>query len=62
MQELLTPKEDWEVKNLGENFVLKARIGWQGLTTSEYKTTGDYYLITGTDFKMDLLIGTTVYL
>ncbi|MBP1167639.1 type I restriction enzyme S subunit [Chryseobacterium sp. PvR013] len=51
MHELLTPKEDWEVKNLGENFVLKARIGWQGLTTSEYKTTGDYYLITGTDFK-----------
>lgn len=43
--------EDWEVKCLGDNATLKARIGWQGLTTNEYKTTGDYYLITGTEFK-----------
>ena len=51
MQELLKPKEGWGVKKLGEVAVLKARIGWQGLTTAEYKETGDYYLITGTDFK-----------
>ena len=29
---------------------LKARIGWHGLTTAEYLSTGEYYLVTGTDF------------
>jgi type I restriction enzyme S subunit len=43
--------EDWEVKKLGDHFQLKARIGWQGLTTAEYLESGDYYLVTGTDFK-----------
>ncbi len=43
--------DKWVVKKLGEVAVLKARIGWQGLTTAEYKETGDYFLITGTDFK-----------
>lgn len=51
MQELLRPKEGWVEKRLGEVATLKARIGWQGLTTAEYKKTGDYYLITGTEFK-----------
>ena len=43
--------EDWEVKNMEEVSTLKARIGWQGLTTSEYLKHGDYFLITGTDFE-----------
>lgn len=43
--------DDWDVLNLGKSSVLKARIGWQGLTTAEYLKSGDYYLITGTDFK-----------
>ncbi len=30
---------------------LKGRIGWQGLTTKEYLTKGDYHLVTGVDFK-----------
>lgn len=51
MQELLKPKEDWEEKTLGEVAILKARIGWQGLTTAEYRKTGNYFLITGTEFK-----------
>ncbi len=42
--------EDWDVNNISENSTLKARIGWQGLTTSEYLSIGDYYLVTGTDF------------
>ena len=50
LQKLLTPKKDWKVKKLGEVATLKARIGWQGLTTAEYKTSGDYFLITGTEF------------
>ena len=50
MQELLKPKEGWKTK-LGDVATLKARIGWQGLTTAEYKKTGDYLLITGTEFK-----------
>lgn len=40
----------WKQKNLGKCATIKARIGWQGLTTNEYLDTGDYYLITGTDF------------
>ena len=28
---------------------IKSRVGWQALTKNEYMTTGDYYLITGTD-------------
>ncbi len=43
--------EDWEIAGLQDNITLKARIGWQGLTTAEYRENGDYYLITGTDFK-----------
>ena len=30
---------------------VKARIGWQGLTKKEYLSDGEYYLITGVDFK-----------
>lgn len=51
MQNLLKPKESWEEKILGEVATLKARIGWQGLTTAEYRKTGNYFLITGTEFK-----------
>lgn len=29
---------------------VKARIGWQGLRQEEFMDSGDYYLITGTDF------------
>lgn len=42
--------EDWEIKSIGKDAVLKARIGWQALTTSEYESTGSYFLVTGTDF------------
>ena len=30
---------------------MHARIGWQNLRTSEFLDSGDYMLITGTDFK-----------
>lgn len=57
IRELLTSErrikgysDSWIKKNLGKSATIKARIGWQGLTTSEYLDTGDYYLITGTDF------------
>ena len=32
---------------------VKARIGWQGLTKKEYLSNGEYYLITGVDFKKE---------
>ena len=41
--------------SLGSNTYIKARIGWQGLTTAEYLDHGDYYLVTGTDIKNGLL-------
>jgi len=57
MQELLTGKRrlpgfrgEWETLYMAEHSTLKARIGWQGLTTAEYLSTGEYRLITGTDF------------
>lgn len=42
--------EDWEVKNINKECIIKARIGWQGLKSTEYLDSGDYILITGTDF------------
>ncbi len=62
MQELLTPPSiggkrlagfngEWTEINLGQSATLKARIGWQGLTTAEYLTSGNFRLVTGTDFK-----------
>lgn len=42
---------DWNVLNLWDTSTLKARIGWQWLTTAEYKDSWDYILITWTDFK-----------
>jgi len=57
VQQLLTGKQrllgfsgEWELLNIAENSTLKARIGWQGLTTSEYLASGVYRLVTGTDF------------
>lgn len=43
--------EDWDATSIDTLCTLKARIGWQGLTTGEYLPHGDYILITGTDFK-----------
>lgn len=58
MQELLTGHRrlpgfagKWKKARLGDCATLKARIGWQGLTTAEYKETGEFYLVTGTEFK-----------
>lgn len=57
MQQLLTSQTrlpgfsgEWMTQRLGEVAILKARIGWQGLTTAEYLDDGDYFLVTGTDF------------
>ena len=58
MQMLVTGKKrldgfdgEWVKINLSKNSKLKARIGWQGLTTAEYLDEGYSYLITGTDYK-----------
>jgi len=57
MQQLLTGKrrlpgfnEVWIPISMAKHSTLKARIGWQGLTTNEYLRSGSYALITGTDF------------
>ena len=57
MQELLTGKKrlpgfsgEWRNINLSKKSKIKARIGWQGLTASEYLDSGFAYLVTGTDF------------
>jgi type I restriction enzyme S subunit len=63
MQQLLTGKtrlkgftEPWVYYSVGSDCCVKARIGWQGLTTSEYLEHGEYGLITSTDivnYKVD---------
>ncbi len=57
MQQLLTGETrlpgfegKWEPLNMAQDSTLKARIGWQGLTTAEYLKSGQYALVTGTDF------------
>ena len=42
-----------ETKHITDIALVKARVGWQRLTTAEYLNSGDYYLITGTDFTDD---------
>lgn len=58
MQQLLTGQirlpgfsGEWISKRLGDTATLKARIGWQGLTTAEYLGAGDFILVTGTEFS-----------
>lgn len=41
----------WEQCKLSSLCSMNARIGWQNLRTSEFLDSGDYYLITGTDFE-----------
>ena len=43
--------DDWEQRKLSELTTMHARIGWQNLRTSEFLDSGDYMLITGTDFQ-----------
>lgn len=42
--------DSWKQCKLHEICSMNARIGWQNLRTSEFLDSGDYLLITGTDF------------
>ena len=44
-------KDEWNSVFLKDLVSIHARIGWQGLRQEEFLNEGDYYLITGTDFK-----------
>ena len=41
----------WEQRKLSDLTSMHARIGWQNLRTSEFLDSGNYMLITGTDFN-----------
>ena len=43
--------DPWEQRKLSEIATMHARIGWQNLRTSEFLDSGNYMLITGTDFE-----------
>lgn len=43
--------EDWSLFSVEEDVTVHARIGWQGLTTNEYKSHGIYKLVTSTDIE-----------
>lgn len=58
MQELLTGRtrlsgftEPWARLKVALESHLKARIGWQGLTTEEYLSSGSFRLVGGTDLR-----------
>ena len=51
MTEIGEIPEEWEISSINKTSLLKGRIGWQGLTTKEYLKNGEYYLVTGTEFK-----------
>lgn len=42
--------KDWKTLSIGRCCSIKARIGWQGLKKTEYQSSGEYVLVTGTDF------------
>ena len=46
---------DWECKKLSEVASMHARIGWQNLRQDEFLDSGDFMLITGTDFQDGLV-------
>lgn len=50
---MIFPHKDitWEQRKLSKLATMHARIGWQNLRTSEFLDSGDYMLITGTDFE-----------
>lgn len=57
MQALLTGKtrlpghsSEWVPLTVASKSIVKARIGWQGLKTDEYRESGTYRLVGGTEF------------
>jgi len=57
MQQLLTGQMrlpgfdgDWQELSVASKSVMKARIGWQGLKTDEYRESGTHRLVGGTEF------------
>lgn len=53
--------ECWEVKKIKHRCYVKARVGWKGLKSDEFLTTGYAYLVTGQDFKNDAVIWSECY-
>ena len=51
VKSLFTKYSIGEKESIANLCYVKARIGWQGLTKKEYLSDGEYYLITGVDFK-----------
>lgn len=43
--------EHWKLKKIKYTSYVKARVGWKGLTSTDFELNSDAYLITGTDFK-----------
>ncbi len=43
--------EHWEAIRIKFSTYIKGRVGWHGLNSKEFLYEGNYYLVTGTDFK-----------
>lgn len=58
MQQLLTGRsrlpgftDRWRSVAIASRSIVKARIGWQGLKTDEYRASGEFRLVGGTEFR-----------
>lgn len=47
--------EHWKIRKIKHSCYVKGRVGWKGLKSSEFLTDGFSYLVTGTDFKNDVV-------
>jgi type I restriction enzyme S subunit len=43
--------QHWEAIRIKFSTYVKGRVGWHGLNSKEFLYEGDFYLVTGTDFK-----------
>ena len=41
----------WQAIRIKFSTYIKGRVGWHGLNSKEFLYEGNYYLVTGTDFK-----------
>lgn len=53
--------EEWNVVPLKYSLSLKGRIGWKGLKSEEFEEQSYAYLVTGQDFKSDIVDWTKCY-
>lgn len=52
---------NWRLYRIKDYTYVKGRIGWQGLRSSDFLVKGNFYCVTGTDFKKGIIDWTNCY-